>query len=91
VNALRAAVACIVILGGFACWAVALASMILAAKSRAPGAPRASVFEGPFDIMYRPSILTPEGQRHRRRCLIAAAGFVLCGLLGALVSMFWKR
>ena len=85
-NALRAWTMCFVALGAFACWAVALVSMLLASQSRLPGAPRPAALEGRFDVMYLPSLLTPEGRRHRRRCLVAIAGFVVCWSLGVLLG-----
>ena len=92
-NALHAGLGCFVALGGLACWAVGLASMLLAARGRRPDAPRPGPFEGPFDVLYRPSLLTPEGRRHRRRCLIAVAGCVLfgaVGMLGALLGLLLR-
>lgn len=93
-NVLREGFACFVFLGAFACWAVAMASMLLAGASRRAGAPRPALLEGGFDIMYRPSLLTPEGRRHRRRCFLAMAGFLLCfglAVLGGLLGFFPRR
>jgi hypothetical protein len=84
VTAIGNCVLLVIGVGCFACWAVALASMLLAARSRRPGAPRPTLWEGPFDVMYRPSLLTEEGKRHRRRCLAGIAGFLLLGALGTL-------
>jgi len=86
-NALRIGLGFILALGGIGCGAVALASMLLAALSRAPGAPRPAPDEGRFDVIYRPSLLTPEGRRHRRRCILAVAGLVLWGALGTLSAL----
>ena len=69
-NTLRSMLGVFIVAIWFGCWAVALASMVLAARSRRPGAPRSGL-QGPFDVMYRPSLLTPEGRRHRRRCFLA--------------------
>jgi hypothetical protein len=71
---MRAVFGCFLFAGGFACWAVALASMLLAAGSRRADVPRPSFFEGPFDVVYRPSLLTAEGRRHRKRFFLAAGG-----------------
>ena len=92
-KALQSGLLCILAATAFACWAVALASLLLASSSRRPDVPRAALLEGRFDVMYRPSLLTPEGRRHRRRCLFAVAGFLLCGLLGTLIALVadWAR
>jgi hypothetical protein len=90
VYAVRVALAFIAIVGGLVGWLVGGVSMIQASRSRAPGAPRPAPYEGRFDVMYRPELLTPEGRRHRRRCLLAVAGGVLCwavGMVGWLLGL----
>ena len=86
-NTLPATLGGIAAVGGFACWAVALVSMLLAARRRRSGAPRPAPFEGRFDVIYRPSLLTPAGLRHHRRCLLALGGVLLCCAFAALAAL----